>query len=90
MMRQYVETAVQPWCVKFADAMRTKLLPSGLRFAFDHHALMRGNLRDTASALKDLSSTGAVTINDAREMLGLPEDLTGGDQPIQPSVVARE
>jgi HK97 family phage portal protein len=90
MMRQYVETAVQPWCVKFADAMRTKLLPSGLRFAFDHHALMRGNLRDTASALKDLSSTGAVTVNDAREMLGLPEDLTGGDQPIQPSVVARE
>lgn len=85
MMRQYVETAVQPWCVKFADAMKTKLLPSGLRFAFDHHALMRGNLRDTASALKDLSSTGAVTVNDAREMLGLPEDLSGGDKPIRPA-----
>lgn len=85
MMRQYVETAVQPWCVKFADAMKTKLLPPGLRFAFDHHALMRGNLRDTASALKDLSSTGAVTVNDAREMLGLPEDLSGGDKPIRPA-----
>jgi len=85
MMRQYVETAVQPWCVKFADCLRTKLLPNGLRFAFDHHALMRGNLRDTASALKDLSRTGAVTVNDAREMLGLAEDVPNGDQPISPS-----
>jgi len=85
MMRQYVETAVQPWCVKFADCLRTKLLPSGLRFEFDYHALMRGNLRDTASALKDLSRTGAVTVNDAREMLGLPEDVPNGDQPISPS-----
>ena len=85
MMRQYVETAVQPWCVKFADCLRTKLLPNGLRFAFDYHALMRGNLRDTASALKDLSRTGAVTVNDAREMLGLAEDVPNGDQPISPS-----
>jgi len=85
MMRQYVETAVQPWCVKFADALRTKLLPPGLRFAFDHYALMRGNLRDTASALKDLSRTGAVTVNDAREMLGLPEDVPNGNAPIAPS-----
>lgn len=90
MMRQYVETTVQPWCVKFADAMRTKLLPLGLRFNFDHYALMRGNLRDTASALKDLAQTGAVTVNDAREMLGLPEDVANGEQPIAPVTYTQE
>jgi len=90
MQRQYVETTVAPWCSRFADALATKLLPRGRRYVFDHYALMRGNLRDTASALKDLSETGAVTVNDAREMLGLSQVATNGDQPIMPADAARE
>lgn len=84
MQRQYVETTVAPWCARFADAMNGKLLANGRHFRFDHYSLMRGNLRDTASALKDLSETGAVSVNDARMMLGLPQ-IANGNVPIMPA-----
>lgn len=83
MQRQYVETTVAPWCARFADAMNRKLLSPGRFLRFDYYALMRGNLRDTAQSLKDLSHTGALSVNDAREMLGLPEDSERGNEPIQ-------
>lgn len=90
MQRQYVETTVSPWCARFADAMNRKLLSPGRALRFDYHSLMRGNLRDTAQSLKDLAQTGAVTVNDAREMLGLPQDTARGNEPIAPVIQSNE
>ena len=84
MQRQYVEQAVLPWSARFADALSCKLLGGPRRFRFATECLVRGNLRDLAASLKDLASTGAVTINDARQMLGLPPMADGGADPIRP------
>lgn len=84
MQRQYVEGTVALWCDRFATSLSSKLLPQGYKVKFDYHDLMRGNLMDTGRALKDLAQTGAVTINDAREMLGLPS-IAGGDVATTPA-----
>jgi hypothetical protein len=70
--------------------MNRKLLSPGRALRFDYHSLMRGNLRDTAQSLKDLAQTGAVTVNDAREMLGLPQDTERGNEPIAPAIQSTE
>lgn len=72
MQRQYVEGTVAAWCDRFSTAMTVRMLPPGQRVQLLAQDLTRGNLRDTASALKDLSYTGALLVADAREMLGLP------------------
>jgi len=48
---------------------------------------MRGNMRDIAASLKDLATTGALTLNDARQMLGLAY-VDGGEQPLTPAASA--
>jgi len=85
MQRQYVDGTVAGWCDRFATSLSSKILPQGMRLKFDYSKLMRGNLRDISSALRDLSATGALTIDDAREMLGLAY-VDGGDKPLAPAV----
>ena len=84
MQRQYVEGTVAGWCDRFATSLSSKLLPPGVKLKFDYSELMRGNLRDIAASLKDLATTGAVSVNDAREMLGLAA-INGGELALTPA-----
>ncbi len=72
MQRQYIDGSVAPWCARFASAVSRKLCAPGERVELAAHDLVRGNLRDTAASLKDLASTGALLVKDARSWLGLP------------------
>lgn len=72
MQRQYVEGTISGWCDRLTTSLNNKLLPAGYKFKLSHQDLLRGNLADTARALKDLQATGCLSINEARETLGLP------------------
>ena len=87
MQRQYVEGTVAGWCDRFATSLSSKLLPQGCKLKFEVEDLTRGNLRDVAAALKDLAMTGSITINDAREMLGLPI-VADGDVALTPAATS--
>jgi phage portal protein BeeE len=87
MQRQYVDGTVAGWCDRFATSLSSKILPQGVKLKFEVNSLMRGNLRDIAASLKDLATTGALTIGDAREMLGLAY-VDSGDMPLTPAVSA--
>ena len=84
MQRQYVEGTVAGWADRFATSLSSKILPQGVKLKFEVGDLMRGNMRDVAASLKDLATTGALTLNDAREMLGLAY-VDGGEQQLTPA-----
>ena len=84
MQRQYVEGTVAGWADRFATSLSSKILPQGVKLKFEVGDLMRGNMRDIAASLKDLATTGALTLNDAREMLGLAY-VVGGEQQLTPA-----
>jgi phage portal protein BeeE len=87
MQRQYVEGTVAGWADRFATSLSSKILPQGVKLKFEVGDLMRGNMRDVAASLKDLATTGALTLNDAREMLGLAY-VDGGEQTLAPAASA--
>ena len=87
MQRQYVEGTVAGWADRFATSLSSKILPQGVKLKFEVGDLMRGNMRDIAASLKDLATTGALKLNDAREMLGLAY-VDGGEQTLTPAASA--
>lgn len=77
MQRQYVDGTISHWCDRFAAQLTLRLMPMGTRLSFHVHEIARGNLKDTAKAIKDLSGTSSLSVNDAREMLDLPPRIDG-------------
>jgi len=87
MQRQYVETTIAPWCDRFATSLACKILPAGCKLKFDYSELTRGNLRDTSQSLKDLATTGALSIDDGRAILGMAP-TAGGNMPMSKNTPA--
>lgn len=82
MQRQYVDGTISHWCDRLTTSLTAQLMPPGVRVVADLTPLQRGNLKDTATAIKHASAAGVLTANDARAMLGL-SPVDGGDVLLQ-------
>ena len=84
---EFVTHTLQPYICMMEDEFNRKLVkPSEvdhIRIDIDEKALMKGDMKTTAEYLTKLTQGGIMTVNEAREKLGL-NPVDGGDEVVMP------
>ncbi|MEA3275994.1 MAG: phage portal protein [Pseudomonadota bacterium] len=83
LTRAFYAHGLAPWAARFSDTLTHALLTpearaAGQRVDVDLGALTRGQGQELADYVSKLVNSGAVTLNEARDWLGLP-DVKDGD-----------
>lgn len=96
IMLQFLTQTLSPYIVLFEDELNRKLIQDDdLYFDFDERAVIRVDMKSTAEYLKTLVDSAIISVNEARELLGLPlrEDGDALSRPYtdtQQNIVAKE
>lgn len=84
---EFVTHTLQPYICMMEEEFNRKLVkPSEvdhIRIDIDEKALMKGDMKTTAEYLTKLTQGGIMTVNEAREKLGL-NPVDGGDEVVMP------
>lgn len=73
IMLQFLTQTLSPYIVLFEDELNRKLIQDDdLYFDFDERAVIRVDMKSTAEYLKTLVDSAIISVNEARELLGLP------------------
>jgi HK97 family phage portal protein len=73
VMLQFLTQTLSPYIVLFEDELNRKLIhDDDFYFDFDERALIRVDMKSTAMYLKTLVESAIISVNEARELLGLP------------------
>ena len=73
VMLQFLTQTLSPYIVMFEDELNRKLIhDDDFYFDFDERALIRVDMKSTAVYLKTLVDSAIISVNEARELLGLP------------------
>lgn len=73
VMLQFLTQTLSPYIVLIEDELNRKLIhDDDLYFDFDERALIRVDMKSTAEYLKTLVDSAIISVNEARELLGLP------------------
>lgn len=79
IMLQFLTQTLSPYIVLIEDELNRKLIhDDDLYFDFDERAVIRVDMKSTAEYLKTLVDSAIISVNEARELLGLPLK-EGGD-----------
>lgn len=84
VMLQFLTFCLNPYIVLFEDELNRKLITvDDLYFDFDERAILRTDLKSTALYLKQLVDAAIISVNEGRELIGLPAK-EGGDDLVKP------
>lgn len=77
----FYESTIEPLAIQFAQEFTRKLLTpaqraQGYRIVFDTDRLAYATLKDKAEFLKNAAPTGALTVNDIAEIIGMSPPLS--------------
>ena len=73
IMLQFLTQTLSPYIVLIEDELNRKLIhDDDLYFDFDERAVIRVDMKSTAEYLKTLVDSAIISVNEARELLGLP------------------
>ena len=73
IMLQFLTQTLSPYIVLIEDEFNRKLIhDDDLYFDFDERAVIRVDMKSTAEYLKTLVDSAIISVNEARELLGLP------------------
>ena len=73
IMLQFLTQTLSPYIVLIEDEFNRKLIhDDDLYFDFDERAVIRVDMKSTAEYLKTLVDSAVISVNEARELLGLP------------------
>ena len=79
-MLQFLTFCLNPYIVLFEDEINRKLITvDDLYFDLDERAILRTDLKNTALYLKQLVDAAIISVNEARELLGLSSKEGGND-----------
>ncbi len=72
IMLQYLCQTLQPYIVLLEEELNRKLIhDDDFYFDFDERAVIRVDMKSTADYLSSLVSSAIISVNEAREMIGL-------------------
>ncbi len=78
IMLQYLCQTLQPYIVLLEEELNRKLIhDDDFYFDFDERAVIRVDMKSTADYLSTLVSSAIISVNEAREMLGLQLKVDG-------------
>lgn len=84
VMLQFLTFCLNPYIVLFEDEINRKLITvDDLYFDLDERAILRTDLKNTALYLKQLVDAAIISVNEARELLGL-SSKEGGEDLVKP------
>lgn len=73
VLLQFLTICLAPYLSIFEDELNRKLISDNdLYFDFDERAVIRVDMRSTAEYLKTLVDSAIISVNEARDLLGLP------------------
>lgn len=84
VMLQFLTFCLNPYIIILEDEINRKLITvDDLYFDLDERAILRTDLKNTALYLKQLVDAAIISVNEARDLLGLPAK-EGGEDLVKP------